>query len=275
MGGGLPGIRVGIWAPSVLGGGGGGSGAVVDNGSGVYSGFTDFSEFDEGAGLPDGISAYDNGTFSYAIASDEAEGNYFQVSYTPLANIVPGVAWEIDSLNLGAYLSEWPNFEVLGRVWVPAFSATNRKSIGPMCNISGPFNNAAFAMAGAVEFYRTGSDFEVGTKQAMGASQSLITADFSETEATGVWSWIRTRHLWEADVAGRSSVYSKWWYGDIGDEPGAWDYESPGTAAFTNQDINAFGVGLGAEGLLDATPAHRIAYISFTTDPDTVSPPTP
>jgi len=82
---------------------------------GVSYGFSDFSEFSVGSGLPTGLSAYQGSTTTFSIANDVTEGNYIQATSHTTSTGNGGMGFKYDAfVGQGAIGND---IEILYRTW--------------------------------------------------------------------------------------------------------------------------------------------------------------
>lgn len=243
---------------------------VPEQDGGVWRGATDFSEYEEGVGLPADITALiesgGQGFDEFAIIDGGAGvGNYFRMG---------GLEAPQDSaIFLDAFDLDLSEGEILARVFVksPA-SGFDRYSCGPafVCReVTGePDFVASPVQIRGVSF----DDYESAMLRAAGTGPR---GDITEAEQTaGAWMWIRFRRQVVSSPSYR--IQARSWYGTLDDEPGTWDYNST-----QNQTTDGGAMGwFGGTALVNgsgATDMHRISFLGFTTDPDpdTNPPPTP
>lgn len=238
--------------------------AVVN---GVNVGFTDFSEFSVGAGLPSGITAFGAGVddpSAVAISNDPAEGNYFemtgQTSFT---------SW---AYGLDSFFGEAEFGEMLARIYFN-LPRNNRSNIGPVFSLSGALVADLDWTGGRVgedivDVVRVQGAFSIGGVGGVPGPNAIIADQPAQNQT---WMWLRIRRVQGVGDPAKDDWEVTAWYGDFEDEPAIID-----DFAF---DANVGPRGLLALGWGTITVAseeeQRIAYLSFSADPLTVAPPVP
>lgn len=234
---------------------------------GVWIGATDFSEFAVAAGVPAGITEYPpttTGPSGQAIKNDVTEGNYF--AFTPGA--FEALRYELDAFT-GLSPAPGNDMEMLARIWIPTHN-TNRRIVGAGFNLGGSNQTDIDGALGGV-YMRNASDYETTLLDADGGGVgSAMAADWQEVEATSVWVWQR---FLVQQQNGNTRWRGKTWTGDLADEPAGWDGDSGAGGAKSVLDNNAIGWGVVA--LVRNGVEHRIAFLSFSEDPDTTATPGP
>lgn len=245
------------------------SGVVDEPTSGVFTGATDFSEFTEGAGIPSGITEYGAGSggggpTAYAIANDAGEGHYFTFS-GHLSNQFgnPPPNYGVDAFDGAAGLND---IEMLARTWVAAQDVSGHNMIGPKCSMHSTPSFAAFGQ----DLYDRSPNHST---RCGNNSSGLGEGSMQEANQYGVWVWQRFQRIF----AGGSSwdVRVKAWFGDLVDEPVAWDREDLGVTTSTAGPHTDEAIGFGFFGNNKNANPQRIAFLSFTTDPTAAAAPTP
>lgn len=244
------------------------SGQVYTEGAASY-GFTDFSEFSVGASIPTGISRlFDVTPPTAGIGTDGVEGNYFYVNNDDIGT----KAMTIDSFDGTLTNNQTDELEMLGRVYVPTDPAAARNIGGPgafITGVDGTVSTGFYSLSSDV--YLRPGDYEsvlVQTIESNGQNRAGW-ADIQEPEQDEVWMWQR----WRVLVNGANdNYYVKSWYGSLQNEPVNWDVTTiPGTKRSTQLGLK-IGWVLRAASIIDEV---RISFLSFSTDPNTTSPPTP
>jgi len=236
---------------------------------GAVTGCTDFSEFSVGTTLPGGLSYVgtrnvDPPTQTF-IGNDPVEGNFLRIvpengaKHLVTFDFFDGVLTDVEN----------DEIEILARVlFVPGAGIGGRTSGGP----------AAFA-GGATE-----PDIEVffGKRQWFTSPTGISTAGLSFSDrASGPvqsdnngeeWGWIRWRVI---KVLTDDQFAVKTWGGDLADEPATWDAVQSPTLGRVTTDLG-LKIGLYLNQLVSqsAAPA-TISYMSYSIDPQNVSPPLP
>lgn len=258
-------MGTGTAAAGALSGGGGGGGSGSYSGDpGSQTGFTDFSEFAVASGTPTGITdrSWNNTISASGIGNDGTEGNYFH--WTPGVGDYDANLFTLDSFD-GAAMSYG---EVLARVWVPTHN-NNRRLAGPAMHVEGDgtAGNTNFNAGGI--YTRNATDYESTFLRVTNGGGGVVAGpDLQEAEQTSVWVWIRIRLV---DQGANDDWYIKAWYGAIGDEPASWGGSSLGVFK-ARETANNLGWAVIA---LQRLAEQRIAYLSFSEDPDTTPPPVP
>lgn len=217
----------------------------------VRRGASNFSEFDVASGLPAGITEYDGGDAgdptAWAIEEDPVEGNYLAIK-GQVSGLSRFFGYGIDSFD---GVQNQATIEVLGRIWVGTFLSNGIKWGGPACSMSD--SNWFFSLL--EEQDPEPYHIEIGQR----ASQLAVNVDIAEAAQQGVWAWIRWRR--QPDGIGNEDVKAKAWFGEISDEPAAWDIEL--------DTVTAGPLGDGAIGFAMSGPVSgedlKIAFVSFTT----------
>ncbi len=244
-----------------------GTSGVPETIGGVNFGFTDFSEFVTGAGLPSGITAFGVGVddpSAVAITSDPDEGNYFEMT-----GQTSFVSW---AFGLDSFFGEAEFGEMLARIFFN-LPRNNRSNIGPVFSLQG-------ALVADLDYTggRVGEDIS-NVVRVQGAHSiggvggvpgpNAITADQPAQNQT--WMWLRIRRVQGVGDPAKDDWQVTAWYGDIDDEPSSIDGFS--------FDSNVSPRGLLAMGWGTVTVAseeeQRIAYLSFSSDPLIIPPPEP
>lgn len=257
-------MGTGTAAAGALSGGGGGASGSYSGDPGSQTGFTDFSEFEVASGTPTGITdrSWNNTVSASGIGNDGTEGNYFY--WTPGSGDYDPNLFTLNSFD-GAAMSYG---EVLARTWVPAFNK-NRRLTGPAMHVEGGGTAGTTNYNAGGIYTRNSGDYEsTFLRNTNGAGGLVLSADLQEAEQASVWAWIRIRL---EDQGSNDNWYVKAWYGAIGDEPASWDASSLGVFKARETANN---LGWVAD-VLQRQAEQRIAYLSFSEDPDTTAPPVP
>lgn len=237
--------------------------AVGSGATSGTSGWTDFSEFPVAAALPSGLSYVgDASPPTLGIGNDATEGNYFYLTSDTFSEF----AMTVDAFDT-AIADLDGDLEMLGRIWLPA-QVTNRRIGGPAAFIGGTTDADVDMVSGDIYYRTAGSDHEAMLIETInGTGGVLANADMQEAETDEVWAWVRWR---VTDEGATDNYYIKVWTGAIADEPASWD--ATALAASPRNASLGTKIGWGIASLSIAAEA-RIAFISFTTSPDTESPP--
>ena len=245
-------------------GGGLASGEVGESG-GVYYGFTDFSEFDVGAGLPTGLTLYGtvaNQPSTIAIANDVTEGNYITMDGHASSG-----RW---GMGVDAFDALIRQGEILARIWIPNVTTSNTRNLGCGMNMDG-LTAATYDHMGGAVLNRTNGDQESFIYQVINGAQGEITvADIQEAEQYGAWAWHRFRKVDNETTPANDDLFIKTWFGDIADEPVSFDIAALNRAG-TLRQTTAIGWGT----MFSSTSQLRVSYFSFTGDPTAVDAPEP
>ena len=241
----------------------------VVNGANV--GFTDFSEFAVAAGLPSGITEFGIGNDSptaVAIVNDPVEGNYFEMT---------GHGEDAWGFGLDAFDSEMEFGEILVRVFCNV--SDGRRIIGGASSMRGLVGadpgpaDFGFETSGAMRRLDSGDPDGITTATQVedGSGGEIIGVLMQEAFQNGVWMWNRCRRVINPDV---HVDHDDWqvtaWYGEFEDEP-ALDATSIDRTRIVD-GLAAVGWAITANG---TTADQRIAFLSYTSDPDLAAPPEP
>jgi hypothetical protein len=226
------------------------SGGVSTPSAGVLRGVTDFSEFIVDAGLPSGITRFGalsgaGGPSSLAIVDDVDEGHTFVMDGHDGAASW-GFGYDAFDGIAGAI-----HIEMLARMWIGA----GGRSQGPLASVTdGPYSFYGEHILQGFEPFLT----------ILGhGSASAVASPMQEASQTGVWAWLRWRRL--LDSPGIYSVFAKSWFGDLIDEPVAWDGQVLGSVVNVTPAVDeAIGWGGGGN---PGTSGKKIAFLSWTNDP--------
>lgn len=250
------------------------SGVPVEVSSGKWIGATNLSEFTVAAGLPTGLTRYDDGVDvgTIEIKNDVTEGNYFAVTGSAAAGRYGVGVDAFDGLTGN-------NYEVLARVHMTVFTSGNRYWPGPAGNLEG-LTDAAYR-ACFMRLKWSGSPPNSinarAIKPTAGGSNTLLESTSSESDhSAGNWVWVRMRRQeMVVPVAGNARFKIKTWRGDetAAGEPASWDAEGDNTAGNTDENDGACGWGGGW--FFPDAGEHGVAFFSFTNDPDVTPPPLP
>ena len=233
--------------------------------TGEYAGGMNISELATASGLPTGFTAYGE-------LAETATG----VEVTTAPGTPPNGLTKALVLNTGTNTRWGLGIDAFDDVFQFGEIVTLSRAASSNSNLPGP----TFAMSGvtdgtlAHEYTRLrlqGGGTQVGT-QGMGHSGGGDTFYGSENDETLTfndnWIWCRTR----VDDAGGGQVRvrANVWTGEYADEPAGWQYDS-GTVTPRNTGPTG-ALGLSAEGF---GAAAYVAFMSFSTDPDTTVTPAP
>lgn len=238
--------------------------------NGVQVGATDFREFAVGAGLPAGITKYNVSTGTPAAVgifntpltpTFGDEGNYFEMS--GLANL----GNEVWAFGIDAFDGILEEGELLARIYFNVGGTQNRSNIGPAMSLQDNPN-----VSGAGSSVRDGfpTPPEVaGGVFINGGITNVGFFDIQEPIQDPEWMWMRIRKT-------NNGLDDDWqvtaWYGDIEDEPAVPDGIDPAPQSFVApRGLFAIGWGLIPPA---STFDQRIAFLSYSADPDVEPPPT-
>jgi len=260
---------------------------------GVSYGFSDFSEFSVGSGLPTGLSAYQGSTTTFSIANDVTEGNYVQATSHTTSTGNGGMGFKYDAfVGQGAIGND---IEILYRTW---FDGDQSDYIfGAFNNVmyQGPNGEDVTAGRGVIPLLRKVNNIPAQWRpDAWGAINANSTSSatswgiglqqtypFGEPNnyPTQIWTWVRARITYGNVISDTTSWKLKWWTGSYSEEPVSWDGEGtspsqPDSLAANPIDQDEFGFLVINSNGVWAQPL-RISYFSFSTDPDTIEPPPP
>lgn len=260
-------LDLGLQSSTPVLGGGAGTSGVVEGEEGSQYGFSDFSEYTVGTGLPTGVTFYGNSADALTgadlgIANDATHGNYF--FYDPQTDLQSrgfGFDW-MDSVG-------FVYGEVLAKVFWNTGGVNSRWDGGPHVWMENPTSDdAGRNWIGGAQYRRTaGSDHEGAMAYLDGTSGGNYgLADWAFAETTG-WFWIRIR--FDDAGGGQTQMRVRAW--PVGNsEPGAWDASSTQTLG-----LNTGGAIGYAQPALQQSLEQRCAYIAFSEIPDTTPPPEP
>jgi len=236
---------------------------------GVNVGFTDFSEFAVAAGLPSGITAFGSGLpTSVSIENTPLtptfgdEGNYFEMSgQSGSAN------W---AFGLDAFFGIMEQGEILIRFYFNINGVKNRTSLGACMSIE---DSSGISGAQSGVFDASVSPVESGGGVFIGGGDAFVgTFDIQESIQDPEWMWFRVRKTNNAGSPSEDDWQVTAWYGDLANEPGSPDGIDPAPQSNTApRGLFAMGWSQAAAG---AIVPQRIAFLSFSDDPETVPPPT-
>jgi hypothetical protein len=258
---------------------------------GVSYGFSDFSEFSVASGLPTGLSAYQGSTTTFSIANDVTEGNYIQATSHTTSTGNGGMGFKYDAfVGQGAIGND---IEILYRTWFDGDQSDYIFGAFNTIMYQGPNGEDVTSGRGVIPLLRKVNNIPAQWRpDAWGVINTNLTSSatnwgsglqltypFGEPNdyPTQIWTWVRARITYGNVISDRTSWKLKWWTGSYSEEPVSWDGEATAVSddlANTplNQDEFGFlvinGNGFWAQPL-------RISYFSFSTDPDTIPPPTP
>jgi len=245
-----------------------GTSGVPEVVSGVDVGFTDFSEFSVGSGIPAGLTQYGDGNPSPGtneIDFDAVEGNFFSMD---------GQGFNAWGFGYDAFdgLMDLAGGELLARVFLNV-PVNGRKMLGPAANMVG------FG-AGNLDCW-SGGPFRLDPDELTGifstsnsSSSNAATGNMQEAWQDGEWLWVRARRVQSVADPGADDDWTvRAWHGDIADEPASPDatnFDQPRSLTWADDAI-----GWAMPGNAGAFTEQRIAYLSFSADPDVVPPPIP
>ena len=248
------------------------SGVVYVGDSGEEYGFSDFTEFDTGTGLPTGMTFYGNAVdvntgSELGIGDDDNQvDKYF---YWDAKSDFQQRAYGIDFLDSVGFETG----EILIRVYVASTPTTgSRHDAGPACWLENPTSDDAGRnwLMGTIFARTVGSDHESGAYALDGTTQSskVLPADIQVAEVTDKWYWFRMRI--EANGA-NYNFRTKAWRPGIVNEPAGWDAEAT-NVSWSGNVGGAIGFGqVGTQRFL----VNKVAWISVSTDPSATEPPKP
>lgn len=240
--------------------------------NGVKCGATDFREFSVATGVPSGITKFGLGIDAPTleeIANDPVEGNYFSMDGFTLQG---RWGYGIDGFDLCMERGE-----LLARIYTNA--DPNRRGLGAGMNMSGLVGGFGgdFSAEGGGILVKSVADFSDPHGQATVVdngthSDPLDTAPFTQPWQQGGWVWQRLRSV---DEGGNLAGYDvTTWYGDIEDEPDAVD-GSVINVPFNPAVPRPAAIGWFTIPILSTGFEQRIAFLSFSDDPDIKPPPLP
>ena len=242
--------------------------------SGVDIGFTDFSEFTLTSSLPSGITEYGIGTDSptgVGVSFDPIEGNYFEMTGMPGPTVV-SYGFGIDNFD---GLTQFG--ELLARVYLNILTDLQWGG-GPCFRLSGLVGEPSPDMNAAGWTARRDDADAFGGSQGNETNAGSIFVPVNNTfmqeaRQNGAWLWVRVRILQNGAVPGRDDWTVTAWHGSIDDEPSVPD-SSPVPITIVTPSSRGVGA-IGWWGLVLGGAEQRIAYLSFSSDPETVAPPLP
>lgn len=259
---------------------------------GVSYGFSDFSEFSVASGLPTGLSAYQGSTTTFSIANDVTEGNYIQATSHTTSTGNGGMGFKYDAfVGQGAIGND---IEILYRTWFDGDQSDYIFGAFNTIMYQGPNGEDVTSGRGVIPLLRKVNNIPAQWRpDAWGLINTNLTSSatnwgiglqltypFGEPNdyPTQIWTWVRARITYGNVISDRTSWKLKWWTGSYSEEPVSWDGEAdrPDSDNLANNPLNQDEFGFlvyGSDGLW-AQPL-RISYFSFSTDPDTIPPPTP
>ena len=259
---------------------------------GVSYGFSDFSEFSVASGLPTGLSAYQGSTTTFSIANDVTEGNYIQATSHTTSTGNGGMGFKYDAfVGQGAIGND---IEILYRTWFDGDQSDYIFGAFNTIMYQGPNGEDVTSGRGVIPLLRKVNNIPaqwrpdvfgvVNTNSTSSATSWGIglqtTYPFGEPNdyPTQIWTWVRARITYGNVISDRTSWKLKWWTGSYSEEPVSWDGEGtrPDSDNLANNPLNQdeFGFLVYNGNGVWAQPL-RISYFSFSTDPDTIPPPTP
>ena len=244
-------------------GGGLASGEVGDE-SGTKYGFSDFSEFSIGAGLPSGLTlsgTVGNRPSTIAVADGGAEGNIITFDGHSGSG-----RW---GMQIDAFDGLISQGEVLARVWIPLGVDAGSRQLAPAMNISGS-TFATWDVTFGTMIKQAGTQQSFIAYYTNGSGGELAVANMQETAQVGVYAWVRFRKMPNAGTPTNDDKHVKTWFGGIGDEPAGWD-----TTITNGTPHNRTLGGVGVAVMFSEGDQLRVGYVSFTGDPSVIAPPVP
>lgn len=239
--------------------------------NGVQVGATDFREFAVGAGLPAGITGL-SANFPANVAISDApvspsftdEGKYFEI-LTPITFNAPW-AFVID-----AFDGIMEQGEMLARISCNFSTTENRRCMGPGMSLR--LNPGIDGSASSLQDGFTSGDVEIaGGVFLNGGVANVGFFPISQPLQEDDWIWMRVRKTNNVASPSEDDWQVTAWYGDISDEPAVPDGIDPAPQTFTAPR------GLFGMGCTYLTPGstftQRIAFLSYSADPDVEPPPT-
>lgn len=259
---------------------------------GVSYGFSDFSEFSVASGLPTGLSAYQGSTTTFSIANDVTEGNYIQATSHTTSTGNGGMGFKYDAfVGQGAIGND---IEILYRTWFDGDQSDYIFGAFNTIMYQGPNGEDVTSGRGVIPYLRKVNNIPAQWRpDAFGVVNTNLTSSatnwgiglqltypFGEPNdyPTQIWTWVRARITYGNVISDRTSWKLKWWTGSYSEEPVSWDGEAdrPDSDNLANNPLNQDEFGfLVINGNAVAAQPLRISYFSFSTDPDTIPPPTP
>ena len=246
------------------------SGQVYTEGAANY-GFSDFSEFSVGAGEATGLTYEyaDEPNTTVSIGNDASEGNYIAVD---LASFDDEFTVTIDSFDSVITDKQNSTFEVLSRIYLESEPRNNRTWGMPAIFVGGTSLATFDGIAGNISV-NTSDVWRHRVDQTInGAGSAILQGTVTFTDSAPRWVWIRFR---VEDNGATDDWYLKSWEGDISAEPASWELSSLSTFKrdYTNLGTKMGFAGIGV--LMYQNVEFRLSYFSFSSDPDTIPPPTP
>lgn len=259
---------------------------------GVSYGFSDFSEFSVASGLPTGLSAYQGSTTTFSIANDVTEGNYIQATSHTTSTGNGGMGFKYDAfVGQGAIGND---IEILYRTWFDGDQSDYIFGAFNTIMYQGPNGEDVTSGRGVIPLLRKVNNIPAQWRpDAWGVINANLTSSATSWGAglqttypfgepndypTQIWTWVRARITYGNVISDRTSWKLKWWTGSYSEEPVSWDGEasSPTSDNLANNPLNQDEFGfLVINGNGAWAQPLRISYFSFSTDPDTIPPPTP
>lgn len=244
-----------------------GQSGVPETVDGVTFGFTDFSEFATGSGLPSGITEFGIGTSSptsVSIEIDPEEGKYFKMTGH---GSIGGYAFGLD-----AFDQITANGELLARVYYNSVGEFDWSG-GPVFSLSG-FDGKPdptdLSYVGGLMDRVISNQINVHANQVLsGSIGTPITAAQQETAQNPAWMWFRVRRNPNVAVPSRDDMQVTAWFGAIEDEPVSVD-GSTTIVTPSNRILGAMGWAA-----VFTTAEQRISYLAFSTDATASAPPIP
>lgn len=267
------------------------SGQVYTEGAANY-GFSDFSEFSVASGLPTGLSAYQGSTTTFSIANDVTEGNYIQATSHTTSTGNGGMGFKYDAfVGQGAIGND---IEILYRTWFDGDQSDYIFGAFNTIMYQGPNGEDVTSGRGVIPLLRKVNNIPAQWRpDAWGVINANLTSSATSWGAglqttypfgepndypTQIWTWVRARITYGNVISDRTSWKLKWWTGSYSEEPVSWDGEGtrPDSDNLANNPLNQDEFGfLVINGNGAWAQPLRISYFSFSTDPDTIPPPTP
>jgi hypothetical protein len=243
----------------------------IEEANGVTVGVTDFSEFAEQLGvLPSGITAYgisNTPVTTVGIVDDPQEGHYF---------LMDGQGFKGFGYGLDAFdgLMGLAGGELLARVWLE-IPVNGRKLLGPAASMKGFVAEGGLAdfdhWCGAL--FRLTNQLSGAFTTNNGSSSNSLTDLTQEAWQDGAWVWVRVRRV-QNDIL--PATQDDWtitaWHGALADEPAVPDGEAIGVVRSVPFADDA--IGWAMPGNAGAETQQRIAFLSFSSDPSLLPPPT-
>lgn len=247
---------------------------------GVQVGGTDFSEFAVAPGLPAGITEYGLGPQSPTAVgilntpltpTFGDEGNYFEMTGQGDGGFS---RW---GFGIDAFDGIMEFGELLCRFYYNTAGVKNRNNVGACMSLRGfdgdPIGGADINWMGGTVFDPAVSPLHSAATVSIPAGVTLSSqADIQEAEQDPEWMWLRIRRTQNAGAPGDDDVQHTAWYGDISDEPASVDASAVPSSFAGPRGL--FALGWSAQPFFSIFD-QRIAFLSYSENPDVEPPPLP